>query len=154
MKETDENIENKFGNLKKDQPFQVPEGYFESFADRLMVRIKEEEYPAKKRSVFIYLMPVLMMAASILVVILLLSVPLKRLLPSDSGNGSIVLQQSNTNSVADSIVPITLISYFSESQFLSAVTDMEVIESDTISNDDLADFISTNYSDYDVIANN
>ena len=153
MKETDENIENQFGDLKKDQPFQVPEDYFESFADRLMVRIREEEQLNKKRSLFITLKPVLMVAASILLVILLVSVPLKRFLPSDKG--SIALQQSNTDSVgADSIVPVTLISYFSDSQFLSAVTDMDELESDTISNDDLADFIAANYSDYDVIANN
>jgi hypothetical protein len=31
---------------------------------------------------------------------------------------------------------------------------MDELESDTISNADLADFIAANYSDYDVIANN
>jgi hypothetical protein len=153
MKETDENIENQFGDLKKDQPFQVPGGYFESFADRLMVRIKEEEHLNKKRSLFIYLKPILMMAASILLVMLLVSVPIKKFFPSDKG--SIALQQLNTYSVAaDSMVPVTLISYFSDTQFLSAVTDMDELESDTISNADLGDYIAANYSDYDVIANN
>jgi hypothetical protein len=43
MKKTDENIENQLGGIKKGQPFRVPENYFETFADRLMIRIVEEE---------------------------------------------------------------------------------------------------------------
>lgn len=153
MKETDENIENKFGNPKKEHPFRVPEGYFETFADRLKARIEEDEQPNKKRSLFIYIKPVLMMAASFLLVILLISVPYKKFIPS--GNGYFSQQQSNIDSV-DSVgaVPAAIFSYFSEEQLLSAVTDMNELESDTISTDNLGDFIASNYSDYDVIVNN
>ncbi len=154
MKETDENIENKFGNRKKDQPFKVPEGYFETFADRLMARIEEEEQPDKKRSLFFYLKPVLMMAASFAFVMLLVYVPIKKFFPS-TGIADVAQQKVKTDSVdASSVVPATLISYFSESQFMLAVTDMTELEPDTLSNDDLAEFIADNYSDYDVIANN
>ena len=153
MKNTDENIENQFGDLKKDQPFQVPEGYFESFADRLMVRIEEEEHRNKKRPLFVYLKPVLMMAASIVLIMLLVSIPIKKFLPTDKG--SIALLKSNTDSVDSvGIIPETLISYFSEGQFLTAVSDVKELESDTLSNDNLEDFIAANYSDYDIIANN
>jgi len=154
MKETDENIENQFGNRKKNQPFKVPEGYFETFADRLMARIEEEEQPDKKRSLFFYLKPVLMMAASFAFVMLLVYVPIKKFFPS-TGKAYVAQQNVNADSVdAASVAPATLISYFSESQFMSAVTDMTEMESDTLSNDDLAEFIADNYSDYDVIANN
>ena len=154
MKETDENIENQFGNRKKDQPFKVPEGYFETFADRLMARIEEEEQPDKKRSLFFYLKPVLMMAASFAFVMLLVYVPIKKFFPS-TGKAYVAQQNVKTDSVdAGSVAPATLISYFSESQFMLAVTDMTELESDTLSNDDLAEFIADNYSDYDVIANN
>jgi len=153
MKKTDENIENSFGNLKKGQPFRVPESYFETFADRLKVRIEEEEQSNRKRSLFIYLKPVLMMAASFVLVMLLVSVPIKKFFPS--GKGYIAQKQLNTDSVdSASIIPATLISYFSEGQFLSAVSDMKELESDTLSTDKLADYIAANYSEYDIIANN
>ncbi|MCX6238669.1 MAG: hypothetical protein NTY07_14090 [Bacteroidia bacterium] len=153
MKKTDENIENWFGNLKKGQPFRVPESYFETFADRLKVRIEEEEQPNKKRSLFIYLKPILMMAASFVLVMLLVSVPIKKFFPS--GKGYIAQRQLNTDSIdSASLIPATLISYFSEGQFLSAVSDVKELESDTLSTDNLADYIAANYSEYDIIANN
>ena len=69
MKNTDENIEKLFGGLKKGQPFRVPENYFETFADRLKERISgEEQTNHHKRSLYFYLKPVLMAAASIVLV--------------------------------------------------------------------------------------
>jgi len=155
MKKTDENIENQFGNLKKGQPFRVPEGYFETFADRLKVRMEEEEQPVKRRTLVFYLKPVLMMAASFAFVMLLVYVPIKKFFPSNQGYVS--QQQTNKDSVdnQDAIpLPIDLISYFSEGQFLSAVSDMKAIEDETLSNDSLGDFIAANYNDYEIIANN
>ena len=153
MKETDENNENQFGNPKKGQPFRVPESYFETFAERLMVRIEEEQQPNKKRSLFFYLKPALMMAASFAFVMLLVYVPLKKFFPSDKGY--LTQQQLNNRSVDTvNVIPEALFSYFSEGQFLLAVTDMSDFEADTLSTDDLADFIADNYSDYDIIAYN
>jgi hypothetical protein len=154
MKKTDENIENQFGNLKKVQPFQVPEGYFETFADRLMIRIEEEgKQSGKKRSLFIYLKPVLMMAASIVLVLFLVSVPIKKFFPS--GNGYIAQKQLNTDCIdSASTISATLVSYFSEGQLLAAISDVNELESDTMSTANLADFIAANYSDYDIIASN
>ena len=64
MKQKEENIENLFSNRGKHQPFRVPEGYFETFGDRLKARIEEEQQPDKERSLLFYLKPALMMAAS------------------------------------------------------------------------------------------
>jgi len=154
MKKTDENIENQLRNHRKELPFRVPENYFESFADRLLVRIEREEQPSKKRSLYFYLKPALMMAASIAIVMLLVYVPVKKFYPS-TGMSYLTQQKAKTDTVdSSSVVPVTLISYFTESQFMAAVTDLTELDSDTISNDDLADFIAANYNDYDVIANN
>lgn len=155
MKQKEENIKNLFGNSGKDQPFRVPEGYFETFADRLKVRIEEEEQPDRKRSLLFYLKPVLMMAASFAFVMLLVYIPVKKYFPASDGYVS--RQQSNTDSI-DNIdvtpVPLDLISYFSEGQFLSAISDMKAIEAETISNESLGDFIAANYNDFEIIANN
>lgn len=154
MKEVNTNIENLFGSHKKGQPFRVPEGYFETFADRLKERIQEEEQPNKKRSLFVYLKPVLMMAASFAVIMLLVFVPVKKYFPS-TGKGYIAQQKLNRDSVDSSVaVPATLISYFSEGQFLSAVSDMNELEADTLSTENLGDFIAANYNDFEIIANN
>jgi len=154
MKETDENIENQFGNLKKGQPFRVPENYFETFADRLKVRIEEEEQHSKTRSLFFYLKPVLLMAASFVFIMLLIYVPVKKFFPT-TGKAYLAQQKLNADSIdSASFVPATLISYYSEEQFLAAFSDMKNLESETFSTENLGDFIAANYSDYDVIANN
>lgn len=154
MKQKEENNENLLGNHRKDQPFRVPEGYFETFADRLKVRI-EEEQPDKKRSLVFYLKPVLMVAACFAFVMLLVYLPVKKYFPSNEGYVS--QQQSNKDSIDNgdaTPVPIDLISYFSEGQFLSAISEMKAIEAETISNDLLGDYIAANYNDFEIIANN
>jgi len=155
MKKTDENIENQLGGLKKDQPFRVPENYFETFADRLMIRIVEEEggLQRKNRPLVIYLRPILMVAASILLVMLLVSVPTKRFISSD--NDRLALHQAKVDPVSKVDFTATdLISYFSEGQFLLAVSDMKDLDSKTLNSESLADYIASNYSEYDLIANN
>ena len=154
MKKTDENIENQLGDIKKGQPFRVPENYFETFADRLMIRIAEEgELHRKKRSLVIYLRPILMVAASILLVMLLFSVPTRRFISSD--NDRLALQQVKVDPVNKVDFTATdLISYFSEGQFLLAVSDMKDLDSKTLNSESLADYIASNYSEYDIIANN
>ena len=153
MKEENENIENRLGNLKKDHPFRVPEGYFETFAGRLKVRIEEDEQPDKKRSLFFYMKPVLMMAASFAFVMLLVYVPIKKFFPS-TGKGNLAQQRMNNSVDSAGNIPATLISYFSEGQFLSAISEITELEADTISTDNLGDFIAANYDDFEIIANN
>ncbi|HEY3389381.1 MAG TPA: hypothetical protein VGK38_07415 [Prolixibacteraceae bacterium] len=154
MKEKDENIENRFGNLKKGQPFRVPDDYFETFAERLMVRIGEENRQDNKRTLFFYLKPVLMVAASLVLVMLMVYVPVRKFFPV-SNKPYLAQLKVNTDSVDSvEVLPATIFSYFSEAQFLSAFSDMNKMETDTLSNDDLEDFIADNYNDYDVIANN
>jgi hypothetical protein len=153
MKEKDENIENLFGKFKKTEPFRVPEGYFETFPDRLKMRIEEDKYLSGKRSLLYYLKPALSVAASIALVILLVYVPFKKFVPSDTG---FIAQNQNslTNTDSSGTIPIAFISYFSEGQFLTAFSEMSALESEKISSDKLADYIAASYDDFDIIANN
>ena len=154
MKKLDENIENLFGDQKKGQPFRVPEGYFESFADRLKVRIEAEKYAANNRSLLRNLKPVLAVAACFALAMMLVYVPFKKYFPSDKGY---VSQQASINNYSvDSVsnFPLNLISDFSDDQFFMALSDMNEIESKTLSSENLADYISANYNDYEIIANN
>lgn len=155
MKQEKENIENLLRNPRKGQPFRVPENYFETFAERLKVRIEEEEQPNKKKTLFFYLKPVLMLAASFAFVMLLVYVPIKKYFPASQ---NYVSKQQMNNDSLDNLsvtpVPIDLISYFSEGQFLSAVSDMKAIDNETLSTDSLGEYIAANYNDFEIIANN
>jgi hypothetical protein len=67
------------------QPFKVPEGYFESFADRMMQRIDEEESSKNKgRGIIRYLRPVLAMAASFAIIFLMVYVPVRIFSPNET----------------------------------------------------------------------
>ena len=154
MKQENENIENLFGIPKKGQPFRVPEGYFETFAEKLKCRMEEEEQPDKKKTLFFYLKPALMMAASFAFIMLLVYVPIKKFFPSTEKGFTARQIYSKDSLDSAEIVPATLISNFSEGQFLSAVSDMSDLEDHTISTDNLGDFIAANYNDFEIIANN
>ena len=155
MKQKEENIENLFGNHGKNQPFRVPEGYFESFADRLKVRIEKEEQHDNIRSRLFYLKPVLLVAACFAFVMLLVYVPFKKYFPADEGYVSQQQFKKDSVGIDDATsVPLDLISYFSEGQFLSAVSDMKAIDAEKLSNDSLGDFIVANYNDFEIIADN
>ncbi|MCF8224605.1 MAG: hypothetical protein K9J30_01860 [Bacteroidales bacterium] len=51
--------------FKKDNPFVVPEGYFDQFEQRLMDRLQRKTGPEKQKSGKVYLRPYLTLAASI-----------------------------------------------------------------------------------------
>lgn len=62
----------------KGNPYMVPEGYFETFSDRLMQRIDQEELPKKKSEGIIrYLRPVLAMAASFAIIFFMVYAPVR-----------------------------------------------------------------------------
>jgi hypothetical protein len=72
--------------IGKRNPFKVPEGYFDTFSDRLMTKIDE---PAQEKSRFIgfrALKPVLALAASFALVFLLVYVPMNTFFPSEAKN--------------------------------------------------------------------
>jgi len=63
-------------------PFQTPEGYFQSFPDRVLGRIEEEKTITSKQMFLRYLRPVLAMAASFTIIFFLIYVPVKTFGPS------------------------------------------------------------------------
>ncbi len=153
MKEQDENIENPLGKLNKEHPFYVPENYFETFADRLKSRIEDEEKSGRKKTLYFYLKPALSIAASIALIVLLINVPLTKFPPSNQGYLS--QNQPSKDSVdSDGVIPVELITYFTEGQFLSAVSEMNELDKRKLSPDSLGDYIAANYNDYEIIANN
>ena len=153
MKTKDDNIKHLFGSLKKDNPFRVPENYFETFTDRLNDRIDEEAQRSKKRSIFVILNPILKFAAVFAIAMLLVYIPLKKYFPAVQEN---LVQNSSIKNFDDSQSAVSgdFIFNFTEEQFISAFADMDVLESKTLSPENLSDYISANYSDYEILSNN
>ena len=153
MKEKSENIEKLFGSLKKETPFRVPENYFETFADRLNVRIQEVKNSHKKKSLIIYLKPMMAAAAILILTMLLIYKPITKLIPSDSEG---IVQNQSERSLDDSVngIPTALLSNFSEEQLLSAFSALKELDSKTLSSENLADYIAANYSSYEILTDN
>ncbi|MCT4602836.1 MAG: hypothetical protein N4A59_08060 [Marinifilum sp.] len=75
-------------DMKKDQPFKVPENYFENLSDRINEKIKQEENPKEKNLVQI-LKPYMWMAASIIGFVFVAKLILTTSIPSDFQNQQI-----------------------------------------------------------------
>ena len=80
-----EHTEQEFRKWDNSNPFKTPEGYFESFEDRLMGRIEYDVKPRSKSSKFIRMMkPVIGLAASFTLVYLLVYYPINHFLLKES----------------------------------------------------------------------
>lgn len=89
--------------MKNDQPFKVPEDYFENLSDRVQERITTEENPNKR--LLQVLKPYLWMAASIISIVFIAKIILTNSVPSEYKiqqlsqieNTSIDTQSTTTN---------------------------------------------------------
>ena len=153
MKIKDTNIETSFRGLRKDNPFRVPENYFETFSERLNTKIGEEQRVHVKRSMYITFKPFLAMAASFALLIVLIYIPYRKYYRAESNHFA---QNKAVNERIDSAggFPQALISSFSDEQFMSAFSDIDKSESKSLTSENLADFIAANYNDYEIVANN
>ncbi len=89
---------NKKKNINKllkgiDNPYRLPNGYFDTFSDRLMSRIEQQENTYSKKSkringlgIMKYLRPALAMAASFAIIFLLIYIPVSTVSPKISHN--------------------------------------------------------------------
>lgn len=65
--------------MKKQNPFVVPENYFNEFSEHLTQRINaEEEHKSVFRKVYVFLKPAIGLAASLILIFLLVYSPLKK----------------------------------------------------------------------------
>jgi len=164
MKEEYENIEHHLDGLKNGKEFRVPEGYFDSFNQRLMERISEENKPVIKLSWYTYLKPALAVAAVLIIAILLVKVPVQ--IPSRnqirlSSNENIQKLDQPSNEISSTSLSDELTTYFEslvqlpQSQFLS-VLEEDVNQGDQFRIDpkDLEEYLADNSIDYEIISSN
>lgn len=81
-------ITNKFPD--RNNPFSAPDGYFQALPDRILDRIEEQEKSTSKSTIIRYLKPILALAASFVIIFLLIYVPVKTIGPSITENDNTV----------------------------------------------------------------
>ena len=113
---------NNISNMKKDQPFKVPEDYFENLSDRIQEKIELEENP-KKRMLQV-LKPYVWMAASIIGIVIIAKVVL-----TNSVDPNYKIQQYSQSEISIDTQSVTVntddLNWFSEEEEL---TSEEIIE--------------------------
>lgn len=109
--------------MKKDQPFKVPEDYFENLSDRIQEKIELEENPKKR--VLQVLKPYIWMAASIIGIVFIAKVVL-----TNSVDPNYKVQQISQSEISvdtqNLVVDTEDLNWFSEDE--EELTSEEIIE--------------------------
>lgn len=133
--------------LKKENPYRTPEYYFDDFSARLQMQIEAEKRASKPNKVnFIQILkPALGLAASFALIFMLVYVPLKTFVPHKMNT---VAESSNEldNGILNYIEDID------ESAFVTLLNESESNETE-FSEDELALYVSANFSDYEIYEN-
>lgn len=127
--------QNKFwSEIPKEAPFNVPEHYFEDFESRLQYRMQTK--PATSKPKFIQLFkPMIGLAASFLLVFVLVYYPMKYVFPS--------LSAENTTTES----PVSLES-LNEDDFYDMLS--EDLHTDSLKQEEIVDYLALEMSDYEL----
>lgn len=143
MKEL-ENIAPELSKIKKENPFRVPDNYFEDFSARLQMKLDTEkvEAPKKQSKVIQILKPALTMAAGFALLFTLAYWPLKLITPGQQANNSNIEIDINEMLFANMVEGIDQNSFF-------ALLD-EPNNPAQLSEEDMAVIVNSNSSEYDI----
>ncbi len=137
---------------KMESGFTVPEGYFESFGERLNQRMEEVQRPSRYISMLNYLKPALGLAAGLALLLTLY------LHPFVSQKQAVIIDVQNATdlSLIEETDPLlnTYSSMISDGQFFSALSEMEEYDASKISKDGLAEYLVSNCSDFEILTAN
>lgn len=130
--------------IKKENPFRVPENYFEDFSARLQIKLEEENQGSTKKQnrIIQFIKPALSLAAGFALIFMLAYWPLKTFTPKQAA--------SNVNNVMDEseMYYASLVESMDENSFYAMLD--ETNETVQFTDDDLAEFVNTNSSEYEI----
>ena len=138
--------------LPKDNPFGVPEGYFEMLDDRISERIRqdgegEKEKARKEVKIIRMVKPLLGLTAAFAIVFMLVHYPLSKFLPwymSKQANNQTELSQSEEKILA------TFTGDVDEGTFFQILTSPD--NQNKIDSDEIISFLSSELNDYEIYA--
>lgn|SRR5690554_4263177 len=136
--------------INKEQPFSVPDGYFDDFTGKVHSKLGHEavNLPHKKRSMIRYLKPVLGLAASFALVFMLVYWPLNSFLPEYlAGKHDSPGQEIETEPFLPSLEHLDENSFFSLLDETFAESDDDEGE---FNDDELLTYLSAIATDYEI----
>ena len=134
----------KLSKIKKENPFKVPESYFDNFSDRLMIRLDSEKdtLPKSTNRIIRYLKPALGLAASFALIFMLVYWPLKSFMPEQ------VVQNNDTTEIIE-MEYLSIIEGIDENSFYALLD--ENINGTNLTEEDLMSYMSLNVTNYELI---
>ena len=131
----------------RENPFDVPEGYFDMVEDRVEERIMAEESESTRGQKLIRMvMPILGLAASFALAFLLIYYPVTKILPKYTAGTT--GQQSERTKLDEEL--LTDYGYLDENTFFLALTSKE--EPADFESDEVLSFLTSELDDYEVYA--
>ena len=137
------NVSPELSKLKKENPFEVPKGYFDDFSSKLKHKLEEEimEVPQKRNTIVRILKPALSLAASFALIFMLVYWPLNNFfgkdeLQADSSNQSI---EDEFNNIVEGMDDYSFYAVLEDENGTIELTD-----------EDLMAYVSANFSEYDL----
>lgn len=139
-----EKIAPELSKIKKENPFRVPENYFEDFSARLQMKLETEKGGStKNRSRIIqFLKPALGLAAGFALIFTLAYWPLTKLTTNRQANNNI------TQTEVNDMIFTSLVEGMDENSFYAMLDEPEVTVQ--LSADDMANYLITNSSEYEI----
>lgn len=136
--------------LKKEQPFVVPDKYFDDFSARLHHRLEAEKQglPQKQNRVIRFLKPALGLAASFALIFMLVYWPVKTFLPN-------YLAKTNTYIDVDNEEDhfLSFLEKLDENSFFALIHENSINEETAegdFNDEELLSYLSSNVTDYEI----
>jgi len=139
-----EKIGPELSKIKKENPFKVPDNYFDDFSARLQMKLDAENTGnSKNRNKIIqFLKPALGLAAGFALIVMLAYWPLKTFTPNQQANNSDTEMDISEMLYASMVEGIDVNSFYALLE--------EPNSSVQFSDDDLATYVNTNSSEYEI----
>lgn len=142
-----DDILNKGDKPGNENPFQVPEGYFETFEDRLEAKLEAlNEQKSTSKTIIRILKPVLGLAASFILVMLLIKYPLEELTPKLSSNN---LSTESESGWFEEVF-VSNATFFDDKEFIQNIDSTET--QSPAESEELISYLSGELNDYEIFA--
>jgi len=139
-----EKIAPELSKIKKENPFRVPDNYFDDFSARLQMRLDAEKTGISKNQnkIIQFLKPALGLAAGFALIVMLAYWPLKTFTPNQLANNI------GTETDISEMLYATMVEGIDVNSFYALLEEPN--GSVQFSDDDLAIFVNTNSSEYEI----
>jgi hypothetical protein len=130
--------------IKKENPFRVPENYFDDFSARLQMKLEEEKQGSteKQNRIIQFIKPALSLAAGFALIFMLAYWPLKTFTPNQ------VASNINNEMNESEMYYASLVESMDENSFYAMLDGTNGTTQFT--DDDLVEFVNRNSSEYEI----